>query len=225
MATFTEMETDEKQRSVGNFGYNRYSSTGTLDNQLDFSSTMSYSNPSSYSTTYTSPIEREEQEETPSYEVEKEYNFERLPEDEVIVPTFMPTLDRPAPEVDTNTNVKIKLNARGKIMASVFGVVVGLLIAFMVYNAVVIKNLSNSLAVLEVEKQAVTASVDDLSSNYQSITSRRNIELEAYGEGFRPSPESSDVVLELSPRPEIKAVQESGNWFDSLCEFFSNLFN
>ena len=227
MATFTEMETDEKQRTMGNFGYNRYSSTATstLDNQLDFSSTGNFTSPSPYTSTYTSPLEREEQEETHTYEVEKEYNFEKLPEDEIIVPTFMPTLDRPEPEVDTNANVKIRLNARGKIMASVFCMVVGLLIAFMIYNAVVIRNLSNTLDVLEVEKQAVTASVNELTTDYQGITSNRNLELEAYGAGFRPSPESSDVVLEMPTRPEIKSVQESGHWFDSLCEFLSNIFN
>ena len=221
MATFTEMETDEKQRAIGNFGYNRYgtSSSTVLDNQLDFTTGLpSYSNPSPYSaSTY-------EQEETPSYQVETEYNIEKLPEDEIIIPTFMPTLDRSVPEVNGVKDVKIRLNARGKIVASVFSLVVGILIAFMVYNAVVISNLSNQLAYLEVERQSISASVGELSSSYQDLTSYSSVEQNAIDLGMKVAGGTSEVIS-ITPRPEIKEATVQGNWFDSVCEFFSNLFN
>lgn len=230
MATFTEMETDEKQRSRGNFGYNSFSSNATvLDNQLDFTSSMpTYSSPSSYSPSVSTYEEEQTSlsEETPSYEVETEYNIDKLPEDEIIVPTFMPTLDRPSAQAEANKNVKIRLNARGKIVASVFGVVVGILIAFMIYNAVVISNLSNQLAYLEVEKQTITASVAESSLEYQELTSYENIDMKAWDDlNMSISDGSSDKAMKINPRPEIKETTVQGNWFDSFCEFFSNLFS
>ena len=228
MATFTEMETDEKQRSRGNFNYGGYSSgTTVLDNQLDFSATVpSYVSQSSYSPS-TSTYEQTSsyEETTPSYQVETEYNFEKLPEDEIIVPTFMPTLDRPAPVREESREVKIKLNSRGKIALSAFGVIVGILIAFMVYNAVVISGLSNQLAYLEVEKQSITASVAQSSLEYQELTSYDNIDMKAWDEyGMGMSNPANDKTMSIKPRPEIKETKIQGNWFDSVCEFFSNLF-
>lgn len=223
MATFTEMETDEKQRAMGNFGYNRYSSptSAVLDNQLDFTTTIpTYSSPSSYA----SSTSTYEEEESPSYQVETEYNIEKLPEDEIIVPTFMPTLDRPSTQVEATKDVKIKLNARGKIVASVFCAVVGILIAFMIYNAVVISNLSNQLAYLEVERTSISANVGELSSSYQDRTSYSSVEQNAIDLGMRVAGGTSEVVS-ISPRPEIKEATVEGNWFDSVCEFFSNLFS
>ena len=72
MATFTEMETDERQRSIGNFGYNSFMSSGTTyGNQLDFSSSMPYT-----SSSYPTPTEEEEEIEAKIRELDKE--IERL---------------------------------------------------------------------------------------------------------------------------------------------------
>ena len=226
MATFTEMETDEKQRARGNFGYNNFgSSTTVLDNQLDFTTSIpSYNSPSSYSPSVSTYEGSSTYEETPSYQVETEYNIEKLPEDEIIEPTFMPTLDRPAPVSDASQDVKIRLNARGKILVGVFSMVVGILIAFMIYNAVVISNLSNQLAYLEVERTSISANVGELSSSYQDRTSYSSVEQNAIDLGMKVAGGTSEVVS-ISPRPEIKEATVDGNWFDSVCEFFSNLFS
>ena len=228
MATFTEMETDEKQRARGNFGYNNFgSSTTVLDNQLDFTTSVpSYNSPSSYSPSVSTYETSSTYEETPSYQVETEYNIEKLPEDEIIEPTFMPTLDRPAPVSDAARDVKIRLNARGKILASVFSMVVGILIAFMIYNAVVISKLSDQLSYLEVEKQAVNSSVAETTMEYRELTAYENVDFKAWDElNMNLNNPANNKTMAMKPRPEIKETTVQGNWFDSVCEFFSKLFN
>ena len=218
MATFTETET--QQDTATSFGFtSRASNTNQLENQLDFSSAVPYSGFSNYLT------QTEEAEESvPSYEVEREYNINTLPEDEVIIPTFMPMVNSPKPEVKDAADYKIKLNARGKIIASVFRGVVGFLVAFMIYNAVIITKLTNSLAYLEVEKASRGAGITSLESEYQDITSYKHLEMRAADLGFSYSPETNDVAISLAPRPEIQEPKESTNWFNELCEFFANLF-
>jgi len=218
MATFTETET-KTEESAG-FGYNR---TNQLDNQLDFSSAVPFTGFSPFSS-QTQAQDEEVEEQTPSYEVEREYNINALPEDEVIIPTFMPTLKSPEPAVQETVDYKIKLNARGKIMASVFGVVVGFLIAFMIYNAVVISRLTTSLEYLEAEKVAQTAGVTQLETTYKEITSTNHLENRAEGLGMSYSGQGNDIIITLPSRPEIKEPTKSTNWFNNLCEFFSNLF-
>lgn len=217
MATFTENET-QTQTSTG-FNFNK---TNQLDNQLDFSSTIpSYTGFSPYQT----QTQEEVEEQTPTYEVEKEYKISGLPEDEEIVPAFMPTVNSTQPEIVERTDFKIKLNARGKIIASVFSIVACCLIAFMIYNAVVIAKLTSNLNSLEMERANNASIVTDLQDNHQQITSNTHLSDEAVGLGLEYSPESADVTISLPTRPEINEPQKTTNWFNSLCEFFSNLFD
>ena len=222
MVTYNETETS--QDTENSYGFRRNSSTTTLDNQLDFTSAVpSYSNYSSYQTP---TIEKEEEEQmAPSYEVEREYNIDKLPEDEIIIPTFMPTVRSAEPAPVMVHDYKIKLNARGKIIASVFGVIACLLVAFMIYNAVLISKLSNNLKALEVEQATRSATITELESDYQDLTSYKQMEMNAGDLGFTYSENGKDVVVNLTPRPEIKSAKKSTNWFNNVCEFFAELFN
>lgn len=217
MVTFNETET-EKDVSM-DYGFRRGSSTSVLDNQLDFTSSVpSYTNYSSYQTT-------EQEDNIPSYEVEREYNIDKLPEDEVIIPTFMPTLNNAKETQRQNADVKLKLNARGKIIASVFGVVMCMLVAFAVYNAVVIGQLSNTVSALQVEQMSRSTQISQLESNYKNITSKESIKNSASEMGLSYRSENSDVVINLGTRPEIQSATTKTNWFDSICNFFAELFD
>lgn len=219
MVTYNETETS--QETSQSFGYSRptSSSTSVLDNQLDFTQAMPYTNYSSYQTT------TEEDEPVSSYEVEREYNIESLPEDEVIVPTFMPTLNEGKANTVENTDFKLKLNARGKIIACVFGFVACLLVAFVAYNAVVIGKLSSSLAELEVDQVRQSASVGNLETSYQLMTSTDSMSQAAINNGLKTSTATDSVSITLADRPEIKAAEKTTNWFNNICEFLSELFN
>lgn len=214
----TQVQTD---RSHPLFDFSRRSSdTTVLPNQMDFSSTVSSPD---YSFPSTRPTDTTE-EQTPSYEVEKEYNIDAVDEDKVVVPTFMPTImKKEEPATEVNANAKIKLNARGKIIASVFGVVVCLLMVFMIYNAVVISSLSAKLAGLEAYQGQSQIKITALESDYSDITSVKHMEMVAGDNGFSKNVQSKTITLQ--PQPEIAEAKVTGNWFDSLCEWLSELFN
>ena len=218
MATFQEYETE--QATARPFSFSRTSTENQLENQLDISQVSPFSGYSSYQT----PTVEQEEETTPSYEVEREYNIDKLPEDEVIIPTFMPLLKTEAQE-KSEENVKIKLNARGKIIVSAFAVIVGILIAFMVYNAVIISNLTKNVNSLTEKQSLQTKSITALQSDYSEISNYEYLEMEAGDLGFSYSNETNDIAVNLPPRPEISEAPKSTNWFNNLCEFLSELFN
>lgn len=216
ITTFTEQDqtetTEVEKRSYGS------TRSGVLDNQLNIDTMPSYSGYASYDTS-TNAVE-----EVPSFEVEKEYNIEGIKEDDiVVVPTFMPTIEpKYKPATKSNADVKIRLNARGKIIVSVFSVVAVLLMAFSIYNAVIIGRLNASLTSKQTELKKLEYQVDDAEIAYNSIISEDNI-LASLPNSYTEAGES--VVIELGERPIINQAPEETNWFDKVCKFFSDLFN
>lgn len=213
--TFTEME----QKTDTDYSSSR---SGVLDNQIDFSSSVSTSYQPSYSTLYTDTTEDEEQ--ATNYESETEYKInDDLGGDITIVPTFMPTIERKEKEVSVH-DVKLKLNARGKIIVAVFSVISVLLLSFCIYNAVLIGNLSAALTEQQAKAELVTRDVYNATSDYNGVTSTNNI-LASLPDGFGQGSNKEPMIVSLSERPEIVSAEASSNWFDKLCNFLSNLFN
>lgn len=215
ITTYTErdQETTEEQRP--SFSASRF---GVLDNQQNIETSSSYGGYQSYAPS------QETEESTPSFEVEKEYTIDGIKEeDEMVVPTFMPTIE---PKVKVNTqakgDIKIKLNARGKIIVSVFSLVAVLLLSFTIYNAVLIGNLNASLFAKQAELSKLEYQVDDAAMKYQEVTSEEHILTHLDG-NFKEAGES--VVIHLDERPIIKNAETPSNWFDKICEFISGLFN
>lgn len=212
--TFTETE----QKNETDYSSSR---SGVLDNQIDFSSSVSTSYQPSYSTLYTDT--QEDENTSTAYESETEYKInEDLGGDVTIVPTFMPTIERKAQEKEIQ-DVKLKLNARGKIIVAVFSIISVLLLSFCIYNAVLIGNLNATLKEQQVKAELVTRDVYNATNEYNNITSTDNI-LASLPAGYV---DGSNKVMEvnLTERPQIVSAEPSSNWFDKLCKFLSNLFN
>lgn len=217
MAYTTYTDTDE-QVETRSSAYGSRSSV--LDNQLDFSSTSVSSYQPSYSTLYTN----EEEEQTTSFEAEKEYKMEDdLGGDITIVPTFMPTIERKSVSKSEANDVKIRLNARGKIILSVFSVIAVLLVSFCIYNAVRISSLTASLANKQAQVQMMNREVYVATSEYNELVSPSNI-LASLPNGYVDS-KNNFMEVDINARPIIASAESSTNWFDKVCEFLSNLFN
>lgn len=117
---------------------------------------------------------------------------------------------------------KVKLNARGKIILSVAVICICALMAFMIGNIVTICSLNNTISA----KQQVVASQQQIVSELkgQSDNIMQGIEQNATNNGFSQI-DSASVVQTDSITPVSKpSANIEGNWFDSLCEFLSNLF-
>lgn len=116
--------------------------------------------------------------------------------------------------------IKVRLNARGKIIVSVLAICICALMAFMIGNAVTISALNTTLA----QKQAMVASqqaeVDALQEQYDYIVSQGQETAAANGYSSSASGQEIDSIEELGRTTS----QIETNWFDDLCNFLSNLF-
>ena len=114
-----------------------------------------------------------------------------------------------------------RLNARGKIAICVFSIIFAALVAFSIYNAVIIGQLNTSVALKNQAVVGQTAVINDLTAEYNGLAV--NVE-EGFSMGYRPTTEADFVEVVASPRATKTTTQIESNWFDRLCEFFSKLF-
>ena len=121
------------------------------------------------------------------------------------------------------THSTIKLNARGKIFAVMYGVIATLLITFCIYNAVSLANMGNQLKIKQSQLQEANRQVNELRLQYNEATNIGEDGL--IGSGYEPIGESNTVYTTISKRPNYVNVEASTNWFDSICKFLSNLFS
>ena len=224
-----KIETDQDR--VGGFS--------TLNNNFSYFSNQQNTAGTTYQQTVEDYTETEEQQEfstqydspTTIYEGESEYTANDMPTTDgesefAFVKTFMPNVERRyETTIEEHTErkfiqkTKVKLNARGKILVCAYSVIACLLVAFCVYNAIAISNIKNSLVAYEQEYSATIKEVSTLQGNYDELNN-----VGANQTNFIPVSESNTVKVQLDNRPTFIAVNESTNWFDKLCNFFSNLF-
>lgn len=153
-------------------------------------------------TSYDSPVEQ--------IEVEKTRKVDML------------TVDRTI-EQRPQTPLKVRLNARGKIIVSVLAICICALVAFMVGNIVTINNLNGVIAQKQeyvLEQQQV---VSDLQQEYDSL--ENGVQENATQNGY--SPIDASQVTEVSGVTQIskETAEIETNWFDRLCDWLSGLFN
>lgn len=198
------------------------------------------------STTYESPYvsrsfsfgstDSETEEKTEDFEVEKEYSFDGYQDpsqenEERPVRSYMPTIEQDRPqsriveEVEyTQTKTKLRLNARGKILVCAYSLVVAILVAFSIYNAISISNLNSAIAGQTIEYVTVQNQVASLEQTYQALGSQVAIEESLSGSGFSRATEQDFVSVSLGDKHEVISIEESSNAFDKICKFLSELF-
>lgn len=224
------IETDEDRyggysSTTSNFSlFSKPSTTGTIDGQQEIDTSTSYAESLEESTTsYESPIT--------TYEGESEYVASDMPSEEneneyTIVKTFMPNVERRTivQEVEkprhTISKTRVKLNARGKIFVSMYSVIACLLVAFSIYNAVAISNIKSTLIKKEELYEQTYSEVSTLQKNYDELSSMTNLDYS----GYSPVGEGNTKVVQMEKRPTFLDVSKETNWFDKVCNFFSNLF-
>lgn len=123
------------------------------------------------------------------------------------------------PVVIHKERAKMELTVRAKLMISVYSIIVLLLGALMIYNAVSIGNYNSSIAqnkqILTVEQQSLTEMEAALESLKGSATAEVTAEM---------SQVSSISELDVFEKLSRPSYTKDTNLFDKICEFFSNLF-
>lgn len=126
-------------------------------------------------------------------------------------------------EREYKTYSHAKLNARGKILVAVYSIVAAIIVAFCIYNAVMISSLNSKVAAKNQLVSIETEVISDLTNTYNSLGEDDYI-ISQVGDQYKV-PTSSDKVsisdFELKVRAEKK---EETNWFEKFCESFRKLF-
>lgn len=185
---------------------------------------------------YSAPVVEEPTlEEVPfddgSFDFETEYSKVDAPtyeKQEHVLPSYTFKRDKTVEQKQEQTIVatsevqpQAHLSARAKIILSVMSIVACMLVAFAIYNAVSISALGYSVA----EKSAVYASMQEevgaLEETYNGLASDETINNQL-GDLFVNG--DSEIVLPTMPERDAIVYETPTNWFDRLCEWFSNLF-
>lgn len=105
-------------------------------------------------------------------------------------------------------------------------IVVAVLLAFLcIYNIFVINGMSNSIGYLQEEVIACEESLTQVEGIYNSLTNSENIEEELKELGYTSDFASSNIVaIPVPDKVEVEELQGGTNWFDSICNFLSQIF-
>ncbi len=168
-------------------------------------------------------------EEEPVFEVEAEYNGLELPKVEKSTKT-LPKFDilpssNESKSASIDNQKSYKLSPRGKVLAVVCSLVVVLLFTMVIYNAVVlsvktreINNLASAINLKQSEIETLQGLLDEFKSEeyIQKFLAENNSALRKATQADKVR-----IVLNIQQSADVLAPT---NWFDKLCEFFSNLF-
>ena len=122
-----------------------------------------------------------------------------------------------------NTFARAKLNARAKILISVYSIVAAIIVAFCIYNAVMIGSLNGAIVAKNQLVSTETQVISDLTNTYNSLGEDDYI-ISQVGDTYK-APTNQDKVsvsdFEFKTRNQRK---EETNWFEKFCESFKKLF-
>lgn len=121
------------------------------------------------------------------------------------------------------TPIKIKLNARGKIIISVLAICICALVAFMIGNIVTISQLNETIRQKEEYVYSQQQQVDELQANYDQISNEMYDN--ALSNGYQTIESDQIISVDEVLKIEKDNAEIDGNWFDNLCNFLSNFFN
>lgn len=205
--TDTEQETESQVSSSGT-SYNPYYSGYEED---DYSIKPNYTSEQNYNTT--------------SYDTEQETQQSQT----IIRAMDTPVIKKEEEQVVSlvKTKSKIRLEPRMKIVATMFAIIVCALVFAIIWNFVSISKLNSMIAEKQITVSELQLSINKLQHEYNVVSDEAALknQLEQPGSGYVPSDESNTFYVELDEMYTEKVVKDlPSNWFNDVCNFFSNLF-
>ena len=219
-------ETATQTRRVPSWQLSNYDDEDE-DDGYNYARTNLYQ-PNSYTTTTT----EDEEDETPAFEVEKNYNTNSYDEDEedskpefVMAKKGLLEVDRPyTQQAYAEPKAKTKLSARLKIALTVYSLVIALIIGFAIYNTVAISSLNGTINATNIEISETQGVIKELEAEYNELGTSAYIE-NRVPDNFVEIVDGTNSFSKTAPILDAEEVIEAEtNWFDKLCQFFSSLF-
>lgn len=216
---------------------NSFSSTTTETEEESESSSYSPSYDTSYDTTssynpYSSDTYQDDYSVTPNYQEQSSYESNRVSEapisenQSIVRQMNTPMIKKEEPAVVlTKTRQKIYLQARMKIAIAMFVTVVCALLFVSIWNFASIGKINQMIADKQITVSELQASITGLKSEYNLISDDGNMKDVASNSGYVDSTDSNTTILNVGEVYSEPVVEElPSNWFNDVCDFFSNLF-
>lgn len=186
----------------------------TFGDEIPASSETAFEVEKQYTFDTTSYTQQEQQREMSQPTVQKSYETEIVASKEAQIVAHK----------DAQIVAKAKLNARGKILVSVYSIIVAIIVAFCVYSGVIVANLGSDISAKQQIVASQTQVISQLQDAYNSLGEDDAI-ISQVGDEFKV-PTIADTVsvsdFEIMERPEAK---EETNWFEKFCESLKKLFS
>ena len=104
-------------------------------------------------------------------------------------------------------------------------VVVALLMAFLcIYNIFVINQMGGNITYLQEEVASYEYALTQAEGIYNSLTNTDNIQSELNKMGYSDVASSNMVAVDVADKVSVVTLEGETNWFDSVCNFLSQIF-
>ena len=132
-------------------------------------------------------------------------------------------------KVKNLTQVKVNAVSRAVPFRLALGItttaIVSILLVFLcVYNIFVINGMTDSISYLQEEVMTYSEELVQSEGVYQQLTDVTNIQNELTEMGYADIASSNIVTVSVPESTEVLELQGETNWFDSLCNFLSQIF-
>jgi len=132
-------------------------------------------------------------------------------------------------KVKNLTQVKVNAVSRAVPFRLALGItttaIVSILLVFLcVYNIFVINGMTDSISYLQEEVMTYSEELVQSEGVYQQLTDVTNIQNELTEMGYADIASSNIVTVSVPESTEVIELQGETNWFDSLCNFLSQIF-
>lgn len=198
----------------------------TYDPQTDFNKT---------SQTYSSPYQTYEKDdysntqnftEQQSYDTTSSSSLDDNLEQKRVSRMNAPMIAKSEEAVNlVKSQAKIRLDTRMKIVLSVFTIIVACLMFVSVFNFLQAKRIQSTFADKEIQINLLKQSISKSKDTYTLVTDDEYLKQWAESENFVEKDETNSAVIYLNEMYEESTIEDiPSNWFNDVCEFFSNLF-
>ncbi len=162
-----------------------------------------------------------------SYETKNDYQeTESRQEDYVSSAYQIPTIVHEEEAVSlTKTKQKIYLSTRLKLVATCFAIIMMSLAFVSVWNFVSANQIKAQIAAEQTEISAIESRISGLIEEYKLISDDGYMHQQAIEAGYEDSSTGNTFYLQADTASETTTTYKlPSNWFNDVCEFFSNLF-
>ena len=202
-------------------------SSSTTTTQTEEQSTYS---PQTDFSPFTSNYERDDYSSTQNFTEQQSYNtssnsFLGDVQEKKAVQMHTPMIEKGAEVVNlVKSQSRIKLEARMKVVLSVFSVIVACLLFITVFNFIQTRKLESQFASKQLQINQLEQDIINNQASYTWIDDETELRRRASEAGFTNKSNSNTMHIPLDEMYKENAVEEvPSNWFNDICEFFSKL--